>query len=80
MILRGQISKKGNFLQYQPLLFCKLKQIYFQILCPDCGLPLQQCYNDALLEKYGLFPCNELYFSAYYVILYYNSEDVVLCS
>ncbi|MDH4206575.1 MAG: hypothetical protein OEV45_13715, partial [Desulfobacteraceae bacterium] len=56
LILRGQISKKGQLLPYQPLLFCKYKQIYFQPLCPDCGMSLQQCYNDAMLEEYGLLP------------------------
>jgi len=56
LILRGQISKKGQLLPYQPLLFCTYKQIYFQPLCPDCGMSLQQCYNDAMLEEYGLLP------------------------
>jgi len=56
LILRGQISRKGQLLPYQPLLFCTYKQAYFQPLCPDCGMSLQQCYNDAMLEKYGLLP------------------------
>jgi hypothetical protein len=56
LILRGQISQKGQLLPYQPLLFCKYRQIYFQPLCPDCGASLQQCYNDAMLEEYGLLP------------------------
>lgn len=56
LTLKGQISKKGQLLPYQPLLFCTYKKIYFQPLCPDCGRSLQQCYNDAMLEKYGLLP------------------------
>ena len=51
LILRGQISKSGMLLPFQPLFFCKLKQAYFQPLCPDCGIPLQQCYNDGILKK-----------------------------
>jgi hypothetical protein len=45
-------------LPFQPLFFCKLKQAYFQPLCPDCGIPLQQCYNDGILKKHGLQPYN----------------------
>jgi len=56
LILRDQISKKGQLLPYQPLFFCKYRQIYFQPLCPNCGMSLQQCYNDAMLEEYGLLP------------------------
>ena len=58
LILRSQISKSGMLLPFQPLFFCKLKQAYFQPLCPDCGIPLQQCYNDGILKKHGLQPYN----------------------
>jgi hypothetical protein len=58
LILRSQISKSGMLLPFQPLFFCKLKQVYFEPLCPDCGIPLQQCYKDGILKKYGLQPFN----------------------
>jgi len=58
LILRNQMSKSGMLLPFQPLFFCKIKQAYFQPLCPDCGIPLEQCYNDAILKKHGLQPYN----------------------
>ena len=56
LFLKGQISKNGQLLPFQPLLYCKFKKIYFPPLCPDCGASLQQCYNDGLLEGHGLLP------------------------
>ena len=58
LILRSQISKSGMLLPFQSLFFCKLKQVYFEPLCPDCGMPLQQCHQDGMLKKYGLQPFN----------------------
>lgn len=58
LILRSQISKNGMLLPFQPLFFCKLKQVFFEPLCPDCGIPLQQCYKEGILKKYGLQPFN----------------------
>lgn len=54
LILKDQIDKDGALLPFQPLLYCKFKQTYFPPLCPDCGTVLQQCYNDSMLQEYGL--------------------------
>lgn len=56
LILKDQIDKNGTLLPFQPLLYCKFNQTYFPPLCPDCGEVLQQCYNDSMLEEYGLRP------------------------
>ena len=56
LLLKGQINKDGRLLPFQPILFCKFKATYFRPVCPDCGMLLQQCCNDSILEKYGLLP------------------------
>jgi len=56
LILKDQIDKNGALLPFQPLLYCKFKQAYFHPLCPNCGMVLQQCYNDSMLQEYGLQP------------------------
>ncbi|RZB33554.1 MAG: hypothetical protein SRB2_03900 [Desulfobacteraceae bacterium Eth-SRB2] len=56
LILKDQMDKNGALLPFQPLLYCKFNQTYFPPLCPDCGTVLQQCYNDNMLQGYGLLP------------------------
>jgi len=56
LILKNQMAENGALLPFHPLLFCKFKQTYFHPLCPDCGALLQQCYNDTILQEYGLQP------------------------
>ena len=56
LILKNQIDNNGALLAFQPLLYCKFNQTYFPSLCPDCGTVLQQCYNDTMLQEYGLLP------------------------
>jgi hypothetical protein len=56
LILKDQIAENETLLPFHPLLFCKFKQTYFHPLCPDCGALLQQCYNDTILQEYGLQP------------------------
>lgn len=56
LILKDQIDKNGVLLPFQPLFYCKFKQVYFHPLCPNCGMVIQQCYNDSILQKYRLQP------------------------
>jgi len=56
LTLKDQIDKNGALLPFQPLFYCKFKQAYFHPLCPNCGMVLQQCYNDNILQEHGLQP------------------------
>ena len=52
--LRQQIDKKGSLVQFQPLFFCRATRTFFHPPCPKCGMSLQQCYNDQLLDSLGM--------------------------
>ncbi len=56
IVLGDQISEEGGLIPLQPLLFCTKKQVYFHSLCPKCGFPLEQCYDDEVLTGLGLQP------------------------
>ncbi|MBC2695343.1 MAG: hypothetical protein HF982_08735 [Desulfobacteraceae bacterium] len=56
IILADQIGENGGLIPFQPLFFCKSKQIFFHPPCPICGLPLQQCYDDDILTGLGFQP------------------------
>ena len=56
VILSHQIDERGRLRPLQSLFFCKTTGIFFPPLCPKCGLPLQQCYDDGLLISSGLQP------------------------
>ncbi|MEW5801062.1 MAG: hypothetical protein AB1847_03050 [bacterium] len=59
MILAHQIhlqEKKEWLVPFQPLFYCRYKHLFFDPLCPGCGRPLQQCYDDDLLIRSGLWP------------------------
>ena len=49
-----QIDKKGNLTPFQALFFCTATRAFFHPPCPACGLPLQLCSNDQLLDSLGL--------------------------
>jgi len=55
-VLSDQIGKDGGLLPLQPLFFCRVRQTFFHPLCPECGTPVQQCYDDELLGGLGLQP------------------------
>jgi len=59
LILDSQVNESGALIPFQPLWFCRNKQVYFQPLCPDCGKPLEQCYDDDVLGKNGLQPYSD---------------------
>lgn len=52
--LRQQIDKTGNLVPFQPLFFCGATKVFFHPPCPSCGMPLQQCSDDQLLDSLGL--------------------------
>jgi hypothetical protein len=49
-----QIDKKGNLIPFQSLFFCSATRAFFHPPCSACGLPLQLCSNDQLLDSLGL--------------------------
>jgi hypothetical protein len=52
--LSGQLNEEGRITHFQPLFFCKLRQVFFHPPCPECGLPMEQCENDDILVAAGL--------------------------
>ncbi len=56
LVLKDQISENGTLIPFQAMLYCKFKRVYFHPLCPDCSATLQQCFDDSLLNEYGLQP------------------------
>jgi hypothetical protein len=54
-----QCDSAVEFLQYQPLLFCKYKYQFFRPICPKCGQVLEQCGDDEILKKFGLASYSE---------------------
>jgi len=55
-VFSNQLGKDGALLPLQPLFFCRERQSFFHPLCPECGTPVQQCYDDELLGGLGLQP------------------------
>jgi hypothetical protein len=54
MVLADQIGEQGRFQPLQSLFFCKTRRVFFHPICPRCGLALQQCNEDKVLENCGL--------------------------
>jgi len=52
--LAGQLDGQGRAAQMSSLFYCRTRQLFFHPPCPKCGLPLQQCLDDALLNGAGL--------------------------
>ena len=55
-VLSIQIDEKGKYQPLQSLLFCKTRKLFFHPVCPHCGVPVQQCYEDQILRASGLQP------------------------
>jgi hypothetical protein len=51
--LAHQMDHAGGITPLHSLFFCKKRQVFFHPPCPHCGLPLHQCYDDALLSSLG---------------------------
>ena len=56
ILLAEQIQKNGEFLPFQSLFYCVLKDVYFHPPCPKCGDFLQLCCDDTLLAESNLTP------------------------
>jgi len=56
ILLPGQTDGEGRLMPFPPQFFCKARRIFFHPPCPKCGLPLQQCEDDGLLDASGLQP------------------------
>ena len=54
IFFKHQINPKGEFEPLQPLFRCRETGHWFHPVCPQCGLALTLCRDDALLEKRGL--------------------------
>ena len=51
---KHQVNPSGEFKPFQPLFRCQATRQWFHPVCPQCGLELRLCRDDALLEKRGL--------------------------
>ena len=54
LFFKHQVNLKGEFKPLQPLFCCHETKHWFHPVCPQCGLALTLCRDDALLEKRGL--------------------------
>jgi hypothetical protein len=56
LLLAGQTDADGCLFPCRSLFYCLLKETYFHPLCPKCGLRLELCCRDGVLESAGLEP------------------------
>ena len=54
LVLSAQIDEQGRQLRLASLFYCRERRLFFHPVCPSCGLSLNLCTNDALLERHGL--------------------------
>ena len=52
--LQQQLDHQGKLAPFQSLFFCSSTRTCFHPPCPSCGVPLQLCSNDHLLDSLGL--------------------------
>ena len=55
-LLAGQTDSDDRLIPCNPLLYCLLREIYFEALCPQCGWLLELCRRDEVLHAAGLQP------------------------
>jgi len=53
-VFSNQIGEQGKLRPLQSLFFCRIANLFFAPPCPRCGFPLEQCYDDHLLTRWGL--------------------------
>lgn len=56
ILLAGQIDRQQQLRAFAPLFYCRQKEVFFELPCPECGLTLQLCKDDTLLQTAGLLP------------------------
>jgi hypothetical protein len=54
LFFKHQVSPTGEFRSLQPLFCCNETRRWFHPVCPQCGLALTLCRDDALLKNRGL--------------------------
>nr|WP_319525626.1 hypothetical protein [uncultured Desulfosarcina sp.] len=54
ILFKDQIDAEGRLQAFSPLFCCRHTKKWFQPVCPQCGLALTLCRDDALLEQRGL--------------------------
>jgi len=54
ILLRGQVNADGQLQAFSPLFCCRHTGKWFAPVCPQCGLALTLCRDDALLKQRGL--------------------------
>ena len=54
IILKDQVSPKGELRAFAPLFRCQHTSQWFHPVCPQCGMTLTLCRDDAVLKKRGL--------------------------
>ncbi len=48
------LSEGESLRIYDPLIYCRKRQLFFRPPCPDCGLGLRDCEDDSLLTRRDL--------------------------
>ncbi len=56
IVLQDQLSPDNTLLPFDPLFFCREKEVFFPPVCPRCGQALLLCRDDDMLGGYGLSP------------------------
>jgi hypothetical protein len=54
ILLKDQVNADGRLQAFSPLFCCRQTGKWFHPVCPQCGLALTLCRDDALLEQSGL--------------------------
>jgi hypothetical protein len=54
LLFSDQTDERGGLKPMQSLFFCRKTALFFAPPCPQCGSPLEQCYDDSLLTGSGL--------------------------
>ncbi len=54
ILLADQVGEDGRIQQFQPLFYCRSREIFFHPPCPHCGTSLALCKDDDLLISCGL--------------------------
>ncbi|AGF79248.1 hypothetical protein UWK_02712 [Desulfocapsa sulfexigens DSM 10523] len=56
ILLATQVDRQQQLLAFASLFYCRKKEVFFELPCPECGKTLQLCKDDVLLQLAGLAP------------------------
>lgn len=54
LLLDNQLDGNGLLKSFLPMLYCRHRNRYFDMVCPRCGQPLELCKDDDMLVESGL--------------------------